>query len=257
MLAAHDRACVGHEGPHALEVALAAQRLRGSGLPWRGCGRARPGRRSRRGPRPAARASGGPASAHGGSCASSTAVRRAWPRCSAPGDVGRRLDDHERRLGRVGATCPRRRARRRRPPASARRSRGSTSAGRYAFAAHRCRWRRRQVARRLPENKTPRSSSGRTGSWYHLLVRPPGACPRSSRPPDAGRPGAPRGALSGATRTARERRSRPLSAAGFQPMARVSGRPSGALLLSVSAVKGASVARGPAAQAVSRWRRAS
>ena len=103
------------------------------------------------------------------------------------GDVRWRLDDHERRQRRVGAGARCRRARRRRPRASGRRSRPRSRPGPRPSAvlavapvppSLAC-----SVIRCGPpscrEHQTPRSSSGRTGSWYHLLVRGPAG--RSSR----------------------------------------------------------------------------
>ena len=139
---------------------------------------------------------------------SSTVVRWAWPRWRLPGDVGRRLDDHERRQRRIGGGA---RAVRRedvgREPAlvdvelELGGDVGARELGLRGPPAPRCGC----VIESAPVNTNAPSSSGRTGSWYHLLVR------RRCLPLiTAGHgSGDPRGAISGATRTARERPSRP------------------------------------------------
>ena len=76
-------------------------------------------------------------------------------------DVRRRLDDRERRQGRVGGRRRRRRARRRPPPASARRSRPRPRA---ACRPSRARRHARSPSSSVrPRNTNARSSSGRTG----------------------------------------------------------------------------------------------
>ena len=166
------------ERPHPLEVALAAEASRGSRPPRRGCRRARTGRRCWRGRGPGRNSVGRPSIRAWRIIRSSTVVRWAWPRWRLPGDVGRRLDDHERRQGGVRrrARAVRREHVRREPPLvdrvlELRRDR-RPSPGRRAWVR---RFPGSAVIGRLPETKTPRSSSGRTGSWYHLLVR--GRCP--------------------------------------------------------------------------------
>ncbi len=92
----------------------------------------------------------------------------------AAGHVRGRLDDDEGRLARIRAASRRRRGRRRRRPASARRWALRTRwAGRPSRALPAHRSPRPTLPPLLLETKTPRSSSGRTGSWYHLLVRAP------------------------------------------------------------------------------------
>ena len=132
-------------------------------------------------------------------------------------DVGRRLDEHERGQVRRPRWSRRRPGRRRRPPASARRRRARTRPAHRPWpgppAAAVASWSGSRLGSGPwvgPETKNARSSSGRTGSWYHLLVPAPGPG-RSSRPVA---PGASLGALTGAIRTARGRRSRPSSPRG-------------------------------------------
>ena len=98
---------------------------------------------------------------------SSTVGRWAWPRCSEPVTFGGGwMMVNGGSDGSAGSR--RRRARRRPRPASARRSRprrrgaNRPSAGRSSRRLRRSSW---------ALKRTTRSSSGRTGSWYHLLVR--------------------------------------------------------------------------------------
>ena len=72
-------------------------------------------------------------------------------------------------------------------------------------------------------NETPRSSSGRTGSWYHLLVRL-----------RASRLGCPPGALSGATRSGSRATFASVAARGLHHPA-LAGPAGPSLLLSVVA----------------------
>ena len=106
------------------------------------------------------------------------------------GDVRRRLDDRRTAAGSDRRSSRSRRARRRRRRASARRS-ARSNARRYVGLGQRLgRLRLGHLgtapvatgpgpARRPGDENTP-SSSGRTGSWYHLLVRRSGPA-RSSR----------------------------------------------------------------------------
>ena len=96
--------------------------------------------------------------------------RQGMPDVERPGHVRRRLDDDERRLGRV----------RPRPGAVGREDVGGQPAlvdrglelGRQVGLGQTLPCSGRVVGHRDPHrNRTPRSPSGRTGSWYHLLVR--------------------------------------------------------------------------------------
>ena len=93
-----------------------------------------------------------------------------------PGHVRRRLDDRERRQVRIGGRAGSVRRRRRPRQASARRPGPRPRSGRTPWAgpsrASASSWSVRSFDRApAPRNNKPRSSSGRTGSWYHQLVR--------------------------------------------------------------------------------------
>ncbi len=203
--------------PHPLEVALAAQRLRGSHPPWRGSRRGRTGRRSLAWSRPGRKSAAWPRIRAWRIIRSSTAVRWAWPRCSEPvtfgggwmivngGSVG-----IGGRAGAVGREDVRRQ------PALVDR----------AFdVARRVGLRQLRVIVAL-EHRTARSSSGRTGRGT--------TCWFGARGSVAHRDRAGSGTLStryrASTVTARERRSRRRSRAARTVPRSLRGRPGATLL---------------------------
>ena len=102
LLAEHHRPRRLRERDHPLEIALAAERLAALALLGEDAVEDELGGDARRGRAPAGTASAWPRIRAWRIIRSSTVVRWAWPRCSEPGHVGRRLDDRERRQVRVG-----------------------------------------------------------------------------------------------------------------------------------------------------------
>ena len=158
----------------------------------------------------------GRASARGGSSRPRSVEVSAWPMCSAPVTLGGGWVITKGGLRPVGAAARSVRGEDvgRKPALVDARLDLRRRIGRSASARLLCRACRRSPPC-PPESKRPRSSSGRTGSWYHLLVQSP-AVPRSSRGRFC------RHSLlraNGRSRSAHGRRSRRRAWSGFQPSA--------------------------------------